>query len=456
MATNGRTPAPQPATPTGIRVVIVGAGFGGLTAAIECWRQGHTPIVLEKTPEIKPLGDIISFAANSSRIFKRWPGVAEQLDPISLRPDGMTINSFKGETLYHQRWSDEENSWGDRYDGHRGEYHQIIYHHAIDYCGIEVRLGARVVDYFEDENSAGVELEGGERVVGDVVVAAEGARSRGRTTVLGYEDLPKPSGYAVFRSWFQVEDTPLATDPELRWLFEGEDKHIVWLAPDVHFIAAVLKGGKDISWVCTHRDDRDIGESWQWPASIDDAKPVVAGWESTVQRILDATPENRIVDWKLVFRDPLPRWVSPKKRVCLIGDAAHPFIPTSIQGASQSMEDGATLAVCLRRCLKAGAKTADIPEAVEAFEALRYERVRSAQRTGVQTREIWHKADFEAARRDPASLRLRREGWLLNFDAEAFAEEEYGRTVAVLHEKGMDAARALHVPEGKLGFVEYN
>jgi 2-polyprenyl-6-methoxyphenol hydroxylase-like FAD-dependent oxidoreductase len=195
-ATNGTSPAQPAAAPTGIRVVIVGAGFAGLTTAIECYRQGHTPMVLEKFPALKPLGDIISFAPNSSRIFQRWPGVAARLDPISLRADGMTIKSWRGETLYHQRWSDEEDAWGIRFDGHRGEYHEIVFRHAVEECGIEIRLDACVEDYFEDETGAGVVLAGGERVVGDVVLAAEGVRSRGRFTVLGYEDAPKPSGYA--------------------------------------------------------------------------------------------------------------------------------------------------------------------------------------------------------------------------------------------------------------------
>jgi 2-polyprenyl-6-methoxyphenol hydroxylase-like FAD-dependent oxidoreductase len=215
-----------------------------------------------------------------------------------------------------------------------------------------------------------------------------------------------------------------------------------------------------VSWVCTHRDARDIGESWQWPATVADARPVVAGWEPTVQRLLEATPAGRLVDWKLVYRDALPRWVSPRGRVALVGDAAHPFLPTSIQGASQAMEDGATLAVCLRRCASTDADgkatAANIPEALQAFEALRYERVRSAQRTGEQTRDIWHRADFDAARKDPASLRLRREAWLLNFDAEAYAEREYDRTVGVLRTEGFEAARALHVQEGRSGYVEYN
>lgn len=53
--------------PTGIKVIIVGAGFAGLTAAIECHRKGHDVIVLEKVADLKPLGDIISFGQVSSR-----------------------------------------------------------------------------------------------------------------------------------------------------------------------------------------------------------------------------------------------------------------------------------------------------------------------------------------------------------------------------------------------------
>ncbi|KAK9791689.1 hypothetical protein AB5N19_01872 [Seiridium cardinale] len=448
MATNNHH-SPTALTPTGIQVVIVGAGFAGLTAAIECHRQGHTPIVVEKFPSLKPLGDIISFAPNSSRIFERWPGVAEKLDPISLRASRLTIKSFKGDTLYHQVWSEEESSWGTRFDGHRGEFHEIVFRHAVDYCGIEVKLGATVVDYFEGDDAAGVVLESGEKISGDVVLAAEGVRSKGRTTILGYEDAPKPSGYAIYRSWFSTKDT-VALDPKLDWLVKNGDKQVAWLGPDVHFIAATLKKGEDFSWVCTHKDDKDIGESWQWEAPLSDAREVLKDWEPDIQRILDRTPEP-LVDWKLVYRDPLPTWISPKRRITLIGDAAHPFLPTSIQGASQAMEDGATIAICLQ---KAGKK--NIQEAVEAFEALRYERVKSAQKTGEQTRDIWHKADFGAAKKDPESFRLRREKWLLAFDAETFAEKEYNRTVEVIKKKGILEARALHIPAGRYGYLEYN
>jgi 2-polyprenyl-6-methoxyphenol hydroxylase-like FAD-dependent oxidoreductase len=72
---------------------------------------------------------------------------------------------------------------------------------------------------------------------------------------------------------------------------------------------------------------------------------------------------------------------------------AHPFLPTSIQGASQSMEDGVALAITLERSGKG-----KVQQAVRAYEAIRYERVHRAQMTGVSTREQWHKADWEKIR----------------------------------------------------------
>jgi hypothetical protein len=103
------------------------------------------------------------------------------------------------------------------------------------------------------------------------------------------------------------------------------------------------------------------------------------------------------------------------------------------------MEDGATLGVCLTRSGKA-----NIQEAIGAFEALRYERVRAAQKTGEKTRDQWHKANWDEAKKNPESMKLKRGSWLLNHDAEEYAEENYSRTVALLHDAV--AVRELHRP----------
>ncbi|MCV5191841.1 FAD-binding protein, partial [Escherichia coli] len=65
-----------PTPPPGISILLVGAGFAGLTTAIECHRHGHSVIIYESFPTLKSLGDIISFGANGGRIFARWSDVA--------------------------------------------------------------------------------------------------------------------------------------------------------------------------------------------------------------------------------------------------------------------------------------------------------------------------------------------------------------------------------------------
>jgi 2-polyprenyl-6-methoxyphenol hydroxylase-like FAD-dependent oxidoreductase len=212
-------------SPSGIHVIIVGAGFAGLTAAIECHRKGHSVLLLESFPELKILGDIISFAPNSGRIFQRWPGVDAKLDPIIHKSDGLLYKTYLGETLTKQTWGSEARAYGKAYNGHRGEIHEIVYQYALD-VGINIRLGHKVEDYFETDDEAGV-IANGERFVGNVVLAADGVRSKGRTVVLGYEDKPKPSGYAIYRTWF--DSAALAEDPDTAWMVTDGDKHCAWL-----------------------------------------------------------------------------------------------------------------------------------------------------------------------------------------------------------------------------------
>jgi 2-polyprenyl-6-methoxyphenol hydroxylase-like FAD-dependent oxidoreductase len=174
-------------------------------------------------------------------------------------------------------------------------------------------------------------------------------------------------------------------------------------------------------------DDGNIAESWQFPGKMEEALEYVKDWAPEVVEIVRSTPKTaRLIDHKLVFRDPLPTFISPKARIALIGDAAHPFLPTSIQGASQSIEDGVVLAASLDM---AGKK--EVPLAVRAYEKLRYERVHKAQAMGPKTREKWHKiSSWDHVFKNPEAIHLTREPWLLNFDAEADAYKRY-KQVAV-------------------------
>ncbi|KAJ5668922.1 hypothetical protein N7462_009992 [Penicillium macrosclerotiorum] len=413
---NGTTPKP-----TGIKVVVVGAGFGGLTAAIECHRQGHTVEIYESFPELKSLGDIISFGPNAGRIYRRWSNgkVADRLKPLSINLEnhGFKIHKWTGE-LVHTQHAHQHDPDAPVFNGHRGELHTIVFNYAKNELGIPIYLGQRVTQYFEDENQAGIILEDESKVTADVIIGADGVRSKARELVLGYFDKPKSSGYAVFRAWFSNVD--MVKDPRTKHFCENGDTFNGWIGPDVHFLFSTIKNGQDCCWVLTHKDEADIEESWSFPGKLEDVYKVIEGWDPICKAIVEKTPS--IVDWKLVYRDPLPRWVSEHGRIALLGDSAHPFLPTSAQGATQAMEDGVVLAVCLKR----GGK-ANIPDAVRAYQDIRYERVRAVQKTGETTRDMWHKADWEKVAKDPKSIQLPREDWIFHFDAEKDAEETFDK-----------------------------
>jgi hypothetical protein len=165
--------------------------------AIECNRKGHDVILMEKVKNSKPLGDMISFSSNSGRIFERWEGVVESLDPIVHRSDLLDFYSWEGEFMTRQVW-DVESTYGRRINGHRAEIHEAVYRHALARA-IDVQLGQNVTDYFESDDEAGVVYNGG-RLTADGVLVAEGVKSGGRKIVLGFDDRPKASGYAVWRA----------------------------------------------------------------------------------------------------------------------------------------------------------------------------------------------------------------------------------------------------------------
>lgn len=223
--------------PTGIKVVIVGAGFGGLCAAIECDRKGHSVTLLEKVQEMKPLGDLISFGSNTGPVFERWGNVLETLEPLLYKSPGIDYFEWNGAFVTRQNW-DAEKGWGRSISGHRGEIHMIVLQHALD-RGIDVRFGQSVTDYFETEAEAGV-VSNGQRITGDVVLAAEGVKSPGRKIVLGYDDPPKASGYAVYRAWY---DSKVIADNDLtKHLVINGDTHSGWVSDGVLELHALYRG----------------------------------------------------------------------------------------------------------------------------------------------------------------------------------------------------------------------
>lgn len=81
---------------------------------------------------------------------------------------------------------------------------------------------------------------------------------------------------------------------------------------------------------------------------IEELKSSGTAWDPKLLSLIKQTPANSIVDWRLMWRDPVEKWVSDCGHVVQLGDSAHTFLPTSANGATQAGEDAISLAACLK------------------------------------------------------------------------------------------------------------
>jgi len=168
---------------SGIKIVVVGAGYAGLACAIECTRKGHEVVILEKVQKLKILGDILSLGPNAGRILARW-GLHDRLWSVCGHHPGLNLHNHLGELVRFQK-SEQPMFGAYSYNGHRAEIHGILFEHALE-LGVNIRMGEEVTEYWEDDarGASGVTLRDGEEVEADVVVAADGVRSFARKFVL--------------------------------------------------------------------------------------------------------------------------------------------------------------------------------------------------------------------------------------------------------------------------------
>ncbi|VUC24192.1 unnamed protein product [Clonostachys rosea] len=436
---------------TTLSVVVVGGGFGGLTAAIECKLRGMNVTIIEKYPTSADQGDVIDFFPNGGRIIAKWADGRVGRDMLKCcinQGNKFEFYNQKGEFLCEEPWNLYPHHYPHQFAGHRGEMHELCMNYAKE-IGVEVLLGQSVVDYLgsDDDNvPVGVVLASGEKLLADVVVAADGPRSMARQKVLKLPDTKVNSGYAIFRAFFTMTEEH-KKNPLLKSFSDpNEDMTKLWAGPDVHCLLYSWNKGNDVGWVVTHKDDQDIGESWSFPGTIEDTLKYLdeGSFEERFKEVVRQTPPGRIVDYKLVWRDPLQTWLSQSGRTVVIGDAAHTHLPSSGQGGAQALEDGVTLAVCLDRA------KGDVKLALKVFERIRFNRSHIIHMSGVSNRDGYHQVEWtrEFVEANPGSMTVHRLDWVIEHDAEKNAEEHFEHLAADVKSGKQGTLEELSLPAG--------
>jgi salicylate hydroxylase len=267
-----------------------------------------------------------------------------------------------------------------------------------------IHLGHRLTGFVDHGDRVEATFDNGARAAADALVGADGIHSTVRAALFGPER-PRFTGCIAYRGLVLAERL---THLGLEIVSSN------WMGPGGHFVHYFVAGGRLVNFVAINERETWTRESWTDRGQVADALAAFDGWHPQVRAIIGAVDETFI--WALFDRLPLERW--SMGRVTLLGDACHPMLPFMAQGAAQAIEDGATLAACLR---EGGA--GDVATALRRYEALRRPRATRLQELSRANKTRFHLPDGPAQEARDAEMATRGDrtlpaiGWLYAHDA---------------------------------------
>ncbi|MDB5944320.1 MAG: monooxygenase [Ramlibacter sp.] len=338
------------------KIIIAGAGLGGLTAALSLIDRGFDVQVLEQAKELGAVGAGIQLSANATRVLYGL-GLGPGLEAVTIKPGGKCIRLWST----GQEWKLFDLG-GESVERHGAPY-MMLYRpdlHKVLVDGLRQRrpdallLDAKVIDVAQSADGVSVLLADGRSLRADAVIGADGVHSIVRAKMIA-EDKPQFSGCIAWRGVIPIESLPES--------MQGTSG-VNWVGPGAHVIHYPVHSGKLVGFTGIVEKQGWYRESWTETGSVQECLEDFKGWHGDIHALIRQLANP--LRWAMMVRDPLPNWTN--NRVTLLGDAAHPTLPFLAQGAAMAIEDGCVLA----RAIEAYAD--DIPSALLSYQATRIER----------------------------------------------------------------------------------
>jgi 2-polyprenyl-6-methoxyphenol hydroxylase-like FAD-dependent oxidoreductase len=394
-----------------MRVLIAGAGIGGLSAALALLQRGFDVEVHEQARELKDVGAGVQISANGTRVLHAL-GVLEPLRRVACEASGKEIrlwNTGRTWKLFDLGAVSVERYGFPYLTAYRPDLLAVLADAVRARKRDAIRLDSRCVGLAQAHDAVALKLEGGAEVEGDVIVGADGVHSRVREALFG-EDRPRFTGIMAWRA-----TVPMASLPAHMKRMVGSN----WVGPGAHVVHYPVHRGEMMNFVgIVERGDWRV-ESWTTRGGAGECAADFAGWHDDVHAMIRNAPS--LYKWALLGRAPMERWTAGA--ATLLGDACHPMLPMLAQGAVMAIEDGVVLARCLER------DRGDPRAALARYESARRERTRRAVVGSAQNAERFHNPRLAEAAgaqeyidREWSEARVRdRYEWLFTYDATSAA-----------------------------------
>jgi 2-polyprenyl-6-methoxyphenol hydroxylase-like FAD-dependent oxidoreductase len=352
-------------------IQIIGAGIGGLSAAVALARKGFAVSVHERAAQLREAGAGIQLGPNAFRAFEHL-GLHQAMERIAFAPPALVLmDSPTGEEICRQELGlPFLTRFGHPYRvGYRADVQKVLLDAVREYGDrITLHLGSEIRAFSQEDD--GVLLTGpqGQRVPGAAVIGADGLWSAMRSSLL-QDGQPRTPGHVAYRAVLPIAKAP----PGLL-----SDTVQVWVGPEHHLVCYKLRSGTLFNIVAIFHSNR-YQQGWDNSADPEELFCAFATACPRVQQFLRLVETWRM--WVLCDRDPTPGW--SVGHATLLGDAAHPTLPYLAQGACMAIED----AVCLANCLE---QTDDIAAGLQDYEHMRLPRTAQVQRLSRQMGVINH------------------------------------------------------------------
>lgn len=335
-----------------MKVIVIGAGVGGTSAALALQKLGHEVVVYDRMRENRPVGAALSLWSNGVKVLN-WLGLGPQVAALGGRMNDMAYyDGHTGEELCRFSLAPVTEQTGQRpYPVARADLQQLM----MDAVGAaNIRLGRQLVDIADDGETVTATFADGTTDTADLLIGADGARSIVRDYVTepsGIRPERSYSGYVNYNGLVTADERIGPLDQWTTYVGDGKRCAVMPVAGDRFYFFVDVPGPSGVVEDRVAALEAAFG-SWSAPG---------------VRALLDGIdPDeslNRVEIWDI---DPFDTWV--RGRVAILGDAAHNTAPDIGQGACSALEDSFALGIVF------ATSTLGIEDSLRRYERIRTER----------------------------------------------------------------------------------